>query len=264
MKFDPDRFAEPRNEHKKHRYAFTPFGGGSHKCIGMVFGQLEVKMIMHRLLRKYRLELAHPGTRAAVGLRRHARADGRHADRPSPAALTVAQDQQLASAGQRRRAVGDAHRDRRPGVGQARRPPRSSSACAAARRRRESPYLWRLFGIRDVVVGTAHAARVRATTARRGSTFGLVCDAADGSAAAASVDATAHSRRRRPPWSPCPRRPSAWESGRWATACADRAAQSRSRVSRFAQAITARSADCVGVLGPAHRPLVARRRRCRG
>jgi cytochrome P450 len=59
-KFDPDRFAEPRNEHKRHRYAFTPFGGGAHKCIGMVFGQLEVKTIMHRLLRKYRLELARP------------------------------------------------------------------------------------------------------------------------------------------------------------------------------------------------------------
>ncbi|MGH3637783.1 MAG: cytochrome P450, partial [Mycobacterium sp.] len=61
MKFDPDRFAEPRSEHKKHRYAFSPFGGGSHKCIGMTFGQLEVKTIMHRLLRKYRLEPARPG-----------------------------------------------------------------------------------------------------------------------------------------------------------------------------------------------------------
>jgi cytochrome P450 len=60
-KFDPARFAEPRNEHKTHRYAFTPFGGGAHKCIGMVFGQLEVKTIMHRLLRKYRLELPRPG-----------------------------------------------------------------------------------------------------------------------------------------------------------------------------------------------------------
>jgi cytochrome P450 len=58
--FDPDRFAEPRNEHKRHRYSFTPFGGGAHKCIGMVFGQLEVKTIMHRLLRKYRLELPRP------------------------------------------------------------------------------------------------------------------------------------------------------------------------------------------------------------
>ncbi len=60
-KFDPERFAEPRSEHKKHRYAFAPFGGGAHKCIGMVFGQLEVKTVMHRLLRRYRLELPHAG-----------------------------------------------------------------------------------------------------------------------------------------------------------------------------------------------------------
>jgi cytochrome P450 len=62
-KFDPSRFAEPRNEHKTHRYAFAPFGGGAHKCIGMVFGQLEIKTVMHRLLRKYRLELVDPGYR---------------------------------------------------------------------------------------------------------------------------------------------------------------------------------------------------------
>jgi len=60
-KFDPERFAEPRSEHKKHRYAFAPFGGGAHKCIGMVFGQLEVKTVVHRLLRRYRLELVRPG-----------------------------------------------------------------------------------------------------------------------------------------------------------------------------------------------------------
>jgi cytochrome P450 len=59
--FDPDRFSEPRAEHKRHRYAFAPFGGGAHKCIGMVFGQLEVKTVIHRLLRRYRLELARPG-----------------------------------------------------------------------------------------------------------------------------------------------------------------------------------------------------------
>jgi cytochrome P450 len=61
QKFDPDRFTEPRAEHKKHRYAFAPFGGGAHKCIGMVFGQLEIKTVVHRLLRRYRLELPHPG-----------------------------------------------------------------------------------------------------------------------------------------------------------------------------------------------------------
>jgi cytochrome P450 len=54
MKFDPDRFAEPRNEHKRHRYAFSPFGGGAHKCIGMYFGTQEVKTLMHHLLVKYR------------------------------------------------------------------------------------------------------------------------------------------------------------------------------------------------------------------
>ncbi|MET0450613.1 MAG: cytochrome P450 [Mycobacterium sp.] len=65
-KFDPARFAEPRNEHKKHRYAFAPFGGGAHKCIGMVFGQLEIKTVMHRLLRKYRLEPPRPGYRSKL------------------------------------------------------------------------------------------------------------------------------------------------------------------------------------------------------
>ena len=63
-KFDPERFAEPRAEQHKHRYAFAPFGGGAHKCIGLVFGQLEIKAIMHRLLRRYRLELVRPGYRA--------------------------------------------------------------------------------------------------------------------------------------------------------------------------------------------------------
>lgn len=60
-RFDPDRFAAPRSEHKRHRYAFAPFGGGAHKCIGLVFGQLEIKSVMHRVLQNYRLELPHPG-----------------------------------------------------------------------------------------------------------------------------------------------------------------------------------------------------------
>ena len=51
--FDPDRFGPDRREDKTHRYAWAPFGGGVHKCIGMYFGGLEVKSIMHRLLRDY-------------------------------------------------------------------------------------------------------------------------------------------------------------------------------------------------------------------
>ncbi|MDF0531677.1 cytochrome P450 [Tsukamurella sp. 8F] len=56
-KFDPDRFSEPRSEHKKHRYAFAPFGGGAHNCIGQIFANLEVKTVMHRLLLRYEFSL---------------------------------------------------------------------------------------------------------------------------------------------------------------------------------------------------------------
>lgn len=61
--FDPDRFLPPRMEHKRHPYAFAPWGGGAHKCIGMAFSRLEVKTIVHRMVRRYRLELPHPGYR---------------------------------------------------------------------------------------------------------------------------------------------------------------------------------------------------------
>jgi cytochrome P450 len=52
--FDPGRFAEDRREDKVHRYAWAPFGGGAHKCIGMHFGTMEVKAIMHQLLLRHR------------------------------------------------------------------------------------------------------------------------------------------------------------------------------------------------------------------
>ncbi|GGF24385.1 cytochrome P450 [Williamsia phyllosphaerae] len=51
--FDPDRFSKERAEDKKHRMAWSPFGGGVHKCIGLYFGQMEIKTIMHHLLRNY-------------------------------------------------------------------------------------------------------------------------------------------------------------------------------------------------------------------
>jgi len=37
--------------------AYVPFGGGSRTCIGMRFGQLEVKVIVARILERWRLEL---------------------------------------------------------------------------------------------------------------------------------------------------------------------------------------------------------------
>jgi cytochrome P450 len=54
LEFDPERFAEPRREDKRHRFAWVPFGGGAHKCIGMYFGTQEVKTVLHHLLRTYR------------------------------------------------------------------------------------------------------------------------------------------------------------------------------------------------------------------
>lgn len=53
-RFDPERFADHRREDQVHPYAWVPFGGGVHKCIGMAFGQLEVKSTMHKALRRFR------------------------------------------------------------------------------------------------------------------------------------------------------------------------------------------------------------------
>ena len=53
LKFDPMRFAPPREEHKSHSFAWMPFGGGAHKCIGMHFANMIVKCFMHQFLLKY-------------------------------------------------------------------------------------------------------------------------------------------------------------------------------------------------------------------
>jgi cytochrome P450 len=52
--FDPERFADDRREDKAHNYAWAPYGGGVHKCIGMHFSSVMVKAVMHQLLLKYR------------------------------------------------------------------------------------------------------------------------------------------------------------------------------------------------------------------
>ena len=52
-KFDPYRFAEGREEHKSHSFAYMPFGGGAHKCIGMHFANMIVKCFLHQFLLNY-------------------------------------------------------------------------------------------------------------------------------------------------------------------------------------------------------------------
>jgi cytochrome P450 len=60
QRFDPERFSPARQEDKRHPFAWTPFGGGAHMCIGQHFATLQVKAIMHQLLLCYRWSIA-PG-----------------------------------------------------------------------------------------------------------------------------------------------------------------------------------------------------------
>jgi cytochrome P450 len=53
-RFDPERFATDRREDKVHPHAWVPFGSGVHKCIGLYFGGMEVKAVLHQLIRRYR------------------------------------------------------------------------------------------------------------------------------------------------------------------------------------------------------------------
>jgi cytochrome P450 len=48
--FDPERFNAERREDHSHRYAWAPFGGGVHKCLGMYFAGAEVKAFLQRFL----------------------------------------------------------------------------------------------------------------------------------------------------------------------------------------------------------------------
>ncbi|MGW0250384.1 cytochrome P450 [Nocardia goodfellowii] len=52
--FDPERFAPDRREDKSHRFTWAPFGGGAHKCIGLYFGAMTVKAVVHQVLLRYR------------------------------------------------------------------------------------------------------------------------------------------------------------------------------------------------------------------
>lgn len=56
-RFDPDRFAPPREEHKEDPYALVGFGNGPRICIGINFAKVEIKVMVTHILRRYRLEL---------------------------------------------------------------------------------------------------------------------------------------------------------------------------------------------------------------
>jgi len=54
MEFDPLRFSPERGEQKNHRYAWIPFGGGAHMCLGQHFATSQVRAFMHQLLLNFK------------------------------------------------------------------------------------------------------------------------------------------------------------------------------------------------------------------
>jgi cytochrome P450 len=59
--FQPERFARDRRE-ERPALAYIPFGGGPRNCIGAAFAQIEIKIVLARLLQQFDLQLA-PGQR---------------------------------------------------------------------------------------------------------------------------------------------------------------------------------------------------------
>lgn len=66
-RFDPLRFSPARAEHRRHPFAWSPFGGGAHMCLGLHFAEMQVKAVLLPLLRAARLSVP-AGYRASFQL----------------------------------------------------------------------------------------------------------------------------------------------------------------------------------------------------
>ena len=56
-RFDPLRFT-PEAVKARHKYAWVPFGGGAHMCLGLHFAYMQIKILMAQMLTRYRIEVA--------------------------------------------------------------------------------------------------------------------------------------------------------------------------------------------------------------
>jgi len=61
-RYDPLRYSEGRSEDSQS-FAWIPFGGGRHRCVGAAFAMMQLKAIFSILLRRYDFELAQPRDR---------------------------------------------------------------------------------------------------------------------------------------------------------------------------------------------------------
>jgi sterol 14-demethylase len=76
--YDPLRYAPGRQEDKQHRFALIGFGGGTHKCVGMNFANMEMMIITALLLQQFDVELLTANTAVEHGL---------GASRPTPTVI---------------------------------------------------------------------------------------------------------------------------------------------------------------------------------
>ena len=58
-RYDPERYRKGRAEDNQ-LFAWIPFGGGRHRCVGAPFAMMQLKAIFSTLLRAYRFELSQP------------------------------------------------------------------------------------------------------------------------------------------------------------------------------------------------------------
>ncbi len=61
LRFDPDRFL-PAAVAKRHKYAWFPFSGGAHMCLGLHFAYMMAKVVLFHLLQSEEILPATPGS----------------------------------------------------------------------------------------------------------------------------------------------------------------------------------------------------------
>ena len=54
FRWDPERFAEPRLEHRRHSHSYVPFSAGEHVCLGLRFAEMQVRSVLFQLVRRFR------------------------------------------------------------------------------------------------------------------------------------------------------------------------------------------------------------------
>jgi cytochrome P450 len=57
LQFDPLRFTEKASR-ARHKYAWVPFGGGAHMCLGLHFAYMQAKSFLYNLLTTTKWSLA--------------------------------------------------------------------------------------------------------------------------------------------------------------------------------------------------------------